>query len=249
MDLSRAFEILEIDETASFSEIKQAYRDLASVWHPDLHSQNSRLSEKVLQKMKELNAAYDLLSSYYSERTTHKARSSHYDEQEVTVIKCKECGSLNRIPNLTGVTFKCGKCQSNLFSEKQYNEDAERVLCADGECIGIIRNGRCSVCGKTLEAGKQENERKTKIYQEFFREKEKKKLKKQKRNKVVKYSLFAAFVIIIGYGVYQDSSNTGKKQHLRHSSQLKLIKYFRKGLSIRTGFNSIKQILTIAFME
>lgn len=212
MDLKRAFEILEIDETASFSEVKQAYRDLASIWHPDRYSQNSRLAEKSLQKMKELNAAYDLLSAFYTEKNLAKSQARrHYDEEEITIVKCKKCGALNRIQNLAGVTFKCGKCQYNLFSEKTYDDNSERILCADESCIGIIRNGRCSVCGKTIEEGKKEDERKTRLHQQQYSERQKVEIRNQKRKKIIKYSAIAAFVILFIYGIYQDDSNTDKR--------------------------------------
>lgn len=58
MDLQRAFEILEIDEKACSKEIKQKYRDLASIWHPNRHSDNPRRYKISAEKMKELNVAY-----------------------------------------------------------------------------------------------------------------------------------------------------------------------------------------------
>jgi curved DNA-binding protein CbpA len=207
MDLSQAFKILEIDETASFSEVKLAYRDLASVWHPDRHSQNSRLLEKSLQKMKELNAAYDLLSMFYTELDRSKPRNRQYEEEKFIVVTCKKCGTQNRVQNLSGVTFKCGKCRTDLFSENTFNDNEERILCADGECIGIIRNGRCSECGKTLEEGRKEDERKSKIYQEIYRNQEKVAPKRQKRKNVIKYGFIGVVVILFGYGIFSENSS------------------------------------------
>jgi hypothetical protein len=140
MDFKHAFEILEIDGTASFSEVTQAYRDISFVWHPDRHSRNSRLAEKSHQKMKEINVAYDLLSSFY---------------KEATLIKCKQCGTTNRVQILSGITSNCVKCQSDLFTEQTYTDNSEGDVCADGGCIGIIRNGHCGVCGKTPVSKKE----------------------------------------------------------------------------------------------
>ena len=64
MDLWRAFELLEIDETPSPTEIKQRYRDLAAIWHPDRHSDNPRRQQIAQEKMKEVNAAYDYICAY-----------------------------------------------------------------------------------------------------------------------------------------------------------------------------------------
>jgi curved DNA-binding protein CbpA len=38
MDIKQAYKILEIPEDSSFTAIREAYRDLAKVWHPDRHS-------------------------------------------------------------------------------------------------------------------------------------------------------------------------------------------------------------------
>ena len=92
MDLQSAFEILEIDENSSAEEIKQQYRDLASVWHPDRHAQNHRLYNKSLEKMKELNAAYDIISSYL----TLKREYEKYDKGFI-IVACKNCGTKNRL--------------------------------------------------------------------------------------------------------------------------------------------------------
>ncbi|MBW2513744.1 MAG: DnaJ domain-containing protein [Deltaproteobacteria bacterium] len=42
MDLKNFYKILEIGQTASLAEIKQAYRDMIGTWHPDRHAQNPR---------------------------------------------------------------------------------------------------------------------------------------------------------------------------------------------------------------
>jgi len=35
MDIEQSFEILELDRGASTDEIKQSYKDIVAVWHPD----------------------------------------------------------------------------------------------------------------------------------------------------------------------------------------------------------------------
>jgi hypothetical protein len=206
MDFKRAYRILEIDEAASFSEIKQAYRDLASIWHPDRHSNNSRLTEKALQKMKEINAAYDLLSSWHAEIDKNKSREQ--ERHEEVIVKCRRCGAQNRILNISGAIFKCGKCHHNLFDEQSYSDNSERVLCGDGECIGVIRNGRCIVCGKTLEEGIREDEIKSKLYQKKHDENREEKAKEGKTKKVFKYFLISALVIFIIYAIQSDKSSS-----------------------------------------
>ena len=56
-DIDKYYEILGLNLGASEEEIKQAYRDLVNVWHPDRFSDNERLEEKASEKLKEINIA------------------------------------------------------------------------------------------------------------------------------------------------------------------------------------------------
>lgn len=61
MDIERCFEILEIEPDASSDEVKQGYKDLVHVWHPDRFPHNPRLKKKAEEKMKEVNLAYEMV--------------------------------------------------------------------------------------------------------------------------------------------------------------------------------------------
>ena len=61
MNLEQCYTALEIHEGAGRDEIRQAYRDLVAIWHPDQYQGNLRLQEKANEKLKELNAAYEML--------------------------------------------------------------------------------------------------------------------------------------------------------------------------------------------
>lgn len=62
-DLSKAYDLLGVKPGVSIRELKAAHRDLAKVWHPDRFQHDPRLQEKAQEKLKEINEAYDLLSS------------------------------------------------------------------------------------------------------------------------------------------------------------------------------------------
>jgi len=66
MDIEQSFEILELDSGASTDEIKQSYKDIVAVWHPDRFYNNPLLKQKAEEKLKEVNVAYDTLKSYLS---------------------------------------------------------------------------------------------------------------------------------------------------------------------------------------
>ncbi|NJR25600.1 MAG: J domain-containing protein [Richelia sp. CSU_2_1] len=66
-DIDRYYEILEIESGSSLEEVKQAYRDLAFVWHPDRYAHNDRLQQKAAQKLTEINDAYQHLLFFLSQ--------------------------------------------------------------------------------------------------------------------------------------------------------------------------------------
>ena len=110
MDIEQSFEILELDRGASTDEIKQSYKDIVTVWHPDRFSNNPRLKQKAEEKLKEVNVAYDTLKSYLSseqrmEPKQEKAQpdATAYDKTEAVV----EAG--------TGIALSLWSCLSSLF--------------------------------------------------------------------------------------------------------------------------------------
>ena len=59
------FEILELQPGATPDEVKQAYRDLAKVWHPDrFKGEDERLKSKAAEKLAEINEAYQKIRTY-----------------------------------------------------------------------------------------------------------------------------------------------------------------------------------------
>ena len=61
------YKILELESNATPDQIKQAYKDLARVWHPDRFLNDPKLQEKAQEKLKEINIAYQQLSSLSTE--------------------------------------------------------------------------------------------------------------------------------------------------------------------------------------
>lgn len=62
--LDRYYKILGLEPGASPEEVKQAYRDLCRVWHPDRFPNDPRLQQKAQEKQKEINEAYEHLKSF-----------------------------------------------------------------------------------------------------------------------------------------------------------------------------------------
>ncbi|NES04258.1 MAG: J domain-containing protein [Okeania sp. SIO2F4] len=65
-EINQYYKILELEPGASLEEVKEAYRDLAFVWHPDRFVQNSRLQARATVRLKEINEAYRKLRYFLS---------------------------------------------------------------------------------------------------------------------------------------------------------------------------------------
>lgn len=75
-DLSKAYDLLGVKPGVSIRELKAAHRDLAKVWHPDRFMHDPRLQEKAQEKLKEINEAYELISSGKVPRPTPPPRAA-----------------------------------------------------------------------------------------------------------------------------------------------------------------------------
>lgn len=69
----RCLELLGLKPGASAQEIKAAYRDLAKVWHPDRFAHDARLQEKAQNKLKEINEAYEALTTATFNRSSTRS--------------------------------------------------------------------------------------------------------------------------------------------------------------------------------
>src|SRR5262252_449135 len=59
-----ALRVLGLEPGATEQGIKDAYRDLVKVWHPDRFGSDERLREKAQDKLREVNAAFEQLRGY-----------------------------------------------------------------------------------------------------------------------------------------------------------------------------------------
>jgi len=62
-------ETLGLTPGASEDAIRQAYRDLVKVWHPDRFGSDARLREKAEERLRELNDAFTHLQNYRAPRS------------------------------------------------------------------------------------------------------------------------------------------------------------------------------------
>ncbi|GEM_PF-6875130 len=74
--MDRYYEILGLEPGASAEDVKQAYRDLVKVWHPDRFAHDPKLQQKAQAKLKEINEAYARLRSVWSDLGAGRSASA-----------------------------------------------------------------------------------------------------------------------------------------------------------------------------
>jgi hypothetical protein len=70
--IKNCYRILELEESASTQDVKQAWREMAKVWHPDRFPNDPKLQERGQEKLKDVNAAYQILTDYLSDPAQHQ---------------------------------------------------------------------------------------------------------------------------------------------------------------------------------
>lgn len=63
ISVEQYYKILELEPGATLEEVRQGYKDLALVWHPDRFLNHPRLQQKAHKKLQEINEAHEKLRS------------------------------------------------------------------------------------------------------------------------------------------------------------------------------------------
>lgn len=131
MDIDRCFEILELDRSASIEEAKQAYKDMANVWHPDRFSHNPRLKKRAEKKSKEINMAYATVKSFLSrKRAANPALEVAKRDMQTKGEHKKKAGTTSEAQDKTELAFEAGtrmflEVCSYLYSTLRYAVDKQ----------------------------------------------------------------------------------------------------------------------------
>ena len=78
-------------------------------------------------------------------------------EKEIPGSPCPQCDANN--PDAAKYCMECGsflgRGEEETFEDNNGLDFENRVLCPDGNCTGIIIDGKCTECGRTPEQAKE----------------------------------------------------------------------------------------------
>lgn len=86
-DQKKILNLFRLSEKFTENELKEAYRDLAHVWHPDKHNHNERLRKKAEDQLKEINEGYEYLKQILEHGQTTTASYSKSNSEDSTSYK------------------------------------------------------------------------------------------------------------------------------------------------------------------
>lgn len=91
------YAILGVKGDASLKEVKKVYKELVKKWHPDFHPDDP----ECLEKIKDINEAYDVLSHFKKRR----AYFQQVKEQEINYYRQMAYGSHEDHPFFAYMTW------------------------------------------------------------------------------------------------------------------------------------------------
>jgi len=85
--------LFSLSEKFTEKELKEAYRDLAHVWHPDKHNHNERLRKKAENQLKEINEGYEYLKQILKHGETTTSSYSKPNSEDSSAYKAESQNS------------------------------------------------------------------------------------------------------------------------------------------------------------
>ena len=125
--VSAAFATLGLPIDATSQQVKEAFRDLAQVWHPDRFTHNPRLTGQAEVKMKELNEAYSVLRDYLEGKRQQSVSGPQQANVKASSDK-KRKTPIGLRPKLKGLAMRMRGRESSVLTVVRRSEYGCRLI-------------------------------------------------------------------------------------------------------------------------
>ena len=177
MDILRCYKILDLDHEASMSEAREAYIDMARVWHPDRFTDNPRLRKKAEEKFKEINISYAEIRALLStEPEILRTKKAHRWTQGALEVICRNILVVKEIArNLCSRTY-------SILKKTDLKKISRQPLSPKIDLKGVSNrqsqnNGSISRGAGRMSKGQDRHRNFAEIYEEIARAKREEKRK------------------------------------------------------------------------
>lgn len=148
--MEKYYRILDISSSASEQEVKQAYRELVKIWHPDRFTHDAKLQKRTEEKLKEINEAYQCIidelknpyprevQKYQKTEKKHRQDSQSYPKQPCNSWICPQCLRTNYVGSMSCdcgfmtdatelETYKADRSSADLYEAVLFNITMEYI--------------------------------------------------------------------------------------------------------------------------
>jgi large-conductance mechanosensitive channel len=130
-NFNQYYQILGLRKGASEEEIKEAYKDLVKVWHPDRFTHDPDLQKKAEEKLKVINFAYERLIEYLE-----KSRAYSYKEEQTTTRGTSNSGGQKPPPPHTNANYRKNENSNDVDKKHFFGRALPGIFGAIGVIIG-----------------------------------------------------------------------------------------------------------------
>jgi hypothetical protein len=158
-DINKSFDILNLSPNAPYEDAKAAYRELASILHPDKHMHNEQLRVRATEKFQQLQNAWSELEAYYKNPgvidKVHYERNQREEQQRKSSESERRAEEERRAEAVRFEARRRASSYAELVEHKCHNcnmiNKYPRSVSINIEC--------CSACGKYLNKDRYRAER------------------------------------------------------------------------------------------
>ena len=101
-DISQWYGVLGVSRTASIKTIKEAYRELAQLWHPDRYVDDPELKARAEEEIKEINQAYGEIKAYLASKLNG---GKEVESETISKTKIKQTQNTPQFYYQQGINF------------------------------------------------------------------------------------------------------------------------------------------------
>ncbi|RMD73678.1 MAG: hypothetical protein D6820_18145 [Lentisphaerae bacterium] len=135
-EIEFAYWQLDLEPGAELSEVKESYRDLVRVWHPDRFTNNPRLRQRAEEKMKRINTAYHLLLELLAR-----------DQEDADAAESSEKGKNVYRDGLKRIRYPSGKVKSEFHVKNGQVDGVARSWHENGQLASEVHYEKGKRCG------------------------------------------------------------------------------------------------------
>src|SRR6266498_2395954 len=108
--MSTHHETLGIPKSANANEVKNSYRSLVKIYHPDRFAEGSKAHAEAAKRIREINAAYAVLSKPLSRASYDLKLSRALPHSGAEPEHCASCGKPTTYWHTPGKVVLCHVC-------------------------------------------------------------------------------------------------------------------------------------------